>query len=255
MNPAVIGTIVFTCTFGGTLLGRWLRTILPEHHFNAESRDTVRVGIGLIATMTALVLGLVTASAKSSFDAVDAATKQTAINILTLDRVLARYGSETGEIRKGMQDVIGARIDMIRPQWSSKPASLEPMRVGAGWGAEGLADGIRGLKPRDDFQRALHSRAVELTEGLLQSRWLVHGGVDTSVPLPFLVILTFWLTITFATFGLFAPRNATVLTVLFACALSVGSAVFLVLEMDSPFEGMLLVSADPMRYAIAHLNQ
>ena len=233
----------------------WLRTLLPEHHLDAESRDTVKVGIGLIATMTALVLGLVTASAKSSFDAVDSAVKQTAIDILALDRILARYGSETGEIRKGLQRALGARIDMIWPQGSSKPANLDPMRSGAGAEAERLADAIRALKPRDDSQRALQSRALDLAEALLQARWLVLAGTETSVPVPFLVILLFWLTITFASFGVFAPRNATVLAVLFVCALSVSLAVFLVLEMDAPFDGLLKVSADPLRYAYAHLNQ
>ena len=77
----------------------------------------------------------------------------------------------------------------------------------------------------------------------------------SSVPLPFLVVLLFWLTLTFACFGLFAPRNATVITVLFVCALSVGGAVFLIAEMDGPFDGLLKVSAEPLRYTIAHLNQ
>jgi hypothetical protein len=255
MNPTIVGMIVFALTFGGVLLGMWLRSTLPEHHLDAESRDTVKVGIGLIATMAALVLGLVTASAKSSYDAVDSAVKKTAIDLLTLDRVLARYGSETGEIRKGLQRAIGARIDMIWPQGSSKPPNLDPMGSGAGAEVERLADAIRALKPRDDSQRALQSRALDLAEALLQARWLVLAGAETSAPVPFLVILLFWLTIIFASFGVFAPRNATVLTVLFVCALSVSPAVFLVLEMDAPFDGLLKVSADPLRYAYAHLNQ
>jgi hypothetical protein len=255
MNPTIVCMIVFTCTFGGALLGMWLRTTLPEHHLNAESKDTVKVGIGLIATMTALVLGLITASAKSSFDDMEAAVKTTAIEVLALDRVLARYGSETGEIRKGLQRAVGDRIDMIWPQGSSKPAKLDLMPSGAMSQTEGLLDAIRTLKPRDDTQRALQSRALDLTEALLQARWLVLAGTESSVPVPFLVILVFWLTITFASFGLFAPRNATVVVVLFVCALSVSSALFLVLEMDTPFDGVLQVSADPFRYAFAHLNQ
>ena len=255
MNPTIVGIIVFACTFGGALLGMRLRTTLPEHHLDAESRDTVKVGIGLIATMTALVLGLITASAKSSYDAVDSAVKKTAIDVLTLDRVLARYGSETGEIRKGLQRAIGARIDMIWPQGSSKPANLDPTASGAGAEAERLGGAIRALKPRDDSQRALQSRALDITEALLKARWLVLAAIEPSVPVPFLVILLFWLTIIFASFGLFAPRNATVLMVLFVCALSVGSAVFLVLEMDAPFNGLLKISADSLRYAYAHLNQ
>src|SRR5512137_1012041 len=106
MNPTVIGLIVFACTFGGAMLGMWLHTTLPKHHLDADSKETVKLGVGLIATMTALVLGLVTASAKSSFDVVDTAVKQTAVEILVLDRALARYGSETSEIRKGLQHAI-----------------------------------------------------------------------------------------------------------------------------------------------------
>jgi hypothetical protein len=255
MNPTIVSIIVFACTFVGALLGMWLHAVLPDHHLDSESKDTVKVGIGLVATMTALVLGLVTASAKSSFDAVDTAVKQSAIQVLTLDRVLARYGSETGEIRKGLKHAIGARIDMIWPQGSSKHANLDPMAAGVGSGVEGLAEAIRGLKPRDDSQRALQSHALALAEALLQTRWLVLTGTETSVPGPFLGVLLFWLTIIFASFGLFAPRNTTILAVLFVCALSVSSAVFLIMEMGVPFDGWLKVSSDPLRYAYAHLNQ
>ena len=179
MNASVVGIIVFACTFAGALLGMWLRTVLPEHYFDAGSRDTVMVGIGLIATMTALVLGLVTASAKSSFDDVSTAVKQTATQLLALDRTLARYGPETGEIRRDLQRVVGARIDMIWPQDSSKPANLDPMR---GAEVEGLADAIRALKPRDDSQRALQARALDVAEAVLQARWLLIAGTGASVP-------------------------------------------------------------------------
>jgi Protein of unknown function (DUF4239) len=215
----------------------------------------MKLGIGLVATMTALVLGLVTASAKSSFDSVNTAVKQTAMDLLTLDRLLARYGPETGEIRGALQHAVANRIDTIWPRSSSRPARLDPFRSGAASGVERLADGIRGLTPRDDSQRSLQSRALDRAEALLQARWIVSAAGGTSVPLPFLVVLLFWLTITFGSFGLFAPRNATVLFVLVVCALSVASAVFLVLEMDGPFDGLLKVSADPLRYALAHLNQ
>ena len=255
MDATIVGIIVFTCTFAGALLGMWLRAVLPQHWLDAESRDTVKVGVGLIATMTALVLGLVTASAKNSFDAVDTTVKQTATQLLALDRVLARYGSETGEIRKALQGAVGARIDMVWGQGSSNPANRDPMRSGAALGAERLADAIRGLKPHDDSQRALQARAMDLAETILQGRWLALASTGASIPVPFLAILLFWLTITFASFGLFAPRNAMVVTVLFVCALSVSSAVFLVVEMDGPFDGMLKVSADALRYAHTHLNQ
>lgn len=254
MNPTGIGIAVFAFTLAGALLGMWLRTRLPERQLSAESKDTVRLGVGLIATMTALVLGLVTASAKSSFDAVEAGMRQYAIDLLALDRVLARYGSETAEIRKGLQRAVETRINMI---WgpSADPVRLDPIRAEAAAGAEGLADAIRGLSPRDDVQRSLQIRAQELAETLLRARWLAIVVTRASIPVPFLIVLLFWLTITFASFGLFAPPNTLVVTVLFVCALSIASAVFLVLEMDGPFDGLLRVSADPLRRALAHLNR
>jgi hypothetical protein len=255
MNGSVVGTIVLACTFGGALIGVWLRKALPSHHLDNDSRDTIKVGIGLIATMTALLLGLVTASAKSSFDTMDTAVKQTAIQILTLDRLLARYGPETNEIRQGLKQGVGARIDMIWPHDSAKPVSVNPMPSGSAPMAERLTDAIRSLKAKDDAQRALQSRAVDTAESLLQARWMALVGAENSIPLPFLVILVFWLTIVFVSFGLFAPRNATVIAALFVCSVSVAAALFLVLEMESPLTGFIQVSPDALRYALSSLGK
>ena len=73
--------------------------------------------------------------------------------------------------------------------------------------------------------------------------------------MPFLVVLVFWLTILFISFGLFAPPNATVIATLFVCALSVSGAIFLILELDQPFEGLIRISSAPLRNALAHLGQ
>ena len=255
MSGSVVGITVLACTFGGALIGLFLRKALPGHHLDSDSRDTIKVSIGLIATMTALLLGLVTASAKSSFDAMDTTVKQTAIQILTLDRLLARYGPETNEIRQGLKQGIGARIDMIWPQDSAKPVSVNPMPSGSAYMAERLTDAIRSLKAKDDAQRALQSRAVDTAESLLQARWMVLAGAENSIPLPFLVILVFWLTIVFVSFGLFAPRNATVIAALFVCSASVAAALFLVLEMESPLTGFIQVFPDPLRYALSALGK
>ena len=230
--------------------------MLPEHHLDDDTKDTVKLGIGLIATMTALVLGLVTASAKSSFDSMDASVKQSAAQVLALDRLLARYGPETGEIRKGLKQTIGVRIDVIWPRDASAQVEIDPTRSGLVAVNEGLVDAeLRTLKPRDDVQRTLLARAVDVSETLLASQWSSSTHSGASIPLPFLVILLFWLTITFTSFGLFAPRNALVVTVFFVCAVSVASAVFLVLELDGPFDGLIKVSAEPLRFAHRHLNQ
>jgi hypothetical protein len=255
MNGSVAGIIVLVCTFGGALIGAWLRKALPGHHLDSDSKDTIKMGIGLIATMTALLLGLVTASAKSSFDTIDSAVKQTAVQVMTLDRLLARYGPETNEIRKGLQQAIGARIDAIWPNDSAKPASVNQMPPGSAPMGERLTDAIRSLKAKDDNQRALQSRAVDFAEMLLQAKWMLLANAENSIPLPFLVILIFWLTTVFVSFGLFAPRNATVVAALFVCAVSVATALFLVLEMESPFTGFIRVSPDPLRHALSSLGK
>ena len=254
MNPTLISIIVFACVFGGVLGGMWLRTIVPKDYLDAESKDTVKVGIGLIAMMTALVLGLVTASAKSSFDSVNTAVKDAAMNILALDRALARYGPEAREIRQHLQESLGVRIEEIWGEGLSERADLDPAKMRPIVTLEMQVEAIRGLKPHDESQRIAQARAQDLAEALLQARWFMATG-DTSVPVLFLSILAFWLMVTFASFGMFAPRYPMVIFVLFVCAISVSSALFLVLEMDGPFNGLIRVSADPWRYAHAHINQ
>jgi protein-S-isoprenylcysteine O-methyltransferase Ste14 len=254
MSPALIGVTAFVFAFGAVLLGTWVRTTLPEKHLDAESKDVIKLGIGLIATMTALVLGLVTASAKNAFDAIDGAIKESAVKLLVLDRTLARYGPEAGGIRVGLKQVVGERIDMIWPAESSRPVSLDPMTEGRAARVEALVDAIGSLKPRDDLQRALQTQAVALAEHVLQARWVAMAGTGSSVPVLFLVVVVSWLTVIFATFGMFAS-NRTAIAVLFVCALSIGGALFLILELDTPFDGSIQASSDPIRYAHTHMNR
>jgi hypothetical protein len=253
MRPVAIGLLVCAFTSCGFLGGMLLSAVLPEHHLNKDSKDTVKLGVGLIATITALVLGLVIASVKSSFDDLSIAVKRTAAEILTLDRTLARYGPETKEIREHLRNVVGQRLEMTWPQDSSESIRLDAPDIARG--TEQLVDQIQGLSPQNDNQRWLKTRALDLAESLLSARWIVVSSLGTSVPRPFLGILIFWLTVTFACFGLVAPRNATVVAVLMICAFSVAGAMFLILEMDVPFGGLIQVSAEPLRNAYTRINQ
>jgi hypothetical protein len=253
MRPVAIGLLVFALTSFGFLAAMLIGKALPEHHLSKNSRETVKLGIGLIATITALVLGLVIASVKSSFDDLNTAVKHTAAEILTLDRVLARYGPETGEIREQFKSVVGQRLELTWPQSQSQPARFYSSDLTRA--AEQLVDQIHRLSPQNDDQRWLKDRALDLTESLLSARWIIASSTGSSVPGPFLGILIFWLTAIFACFGLYAPRNATVIGVLLVCALSVAGAIFLILEMDSPFGGLVRLSPEPIRYAYSQINQ
>lgn len=252
MNSTLIGIVVFACTFGGATLAMALRAHLPDHHLNDETKDTVKLGIGLIATMTALILGLVTASAKSSFDELNTTIRHTAADVLTLDRTLERYGPETAPIRGSLKAALAARVEAV---WSPDgPAPDDLLVKGDGRAAEQIADRIRALTPQTPDQRWLQTRALEIGERVLEARWLIFANHGPSVPAVFLGTIVFWLTITFASFGLFAPRNAMATAVLFVCALSVAGAVFLILELDGSFRGLIQVSPTPLHYALKHIG-
>jgi hypothetical protein len=254
VSATLIGLLAFLLAFGGAMAGMWLRAVLPAHHISAASQDTVKISIGLIATMTALVLGLVTASAKSSFDSVEDAIKHTSTDIMALDRALARYGAETKPIRADLAELIRERVDRIWPQTPSGRSDTDPGRAEALIRGEKIADAVRALKPADDLQKAMQQRASDLAEVLLDTRWLALSADEVAIPAPFLVVMIFWLTITFASFGLFAPPNLTVVGALFLAALSVACALFLVLELGSPFDGVVKTSPEPLLRALQRIN-
>jgi hypothetical protein len=147
----------------------------------------------------------------------------------------------------------GESLNDIWPSDGSAHLRIDPSTVTPE--IEGIGDQIRDLSPHNETQWRLQRRAVNIHEDLLKSRWFMLGGVSQTILVPFLVALVFWLIITFMSFGLFAPSNATVIAVIFLCALSVSSVVFLILEMDNPFEGVIKVSSAPVQYALSHLGQ
>ena len=252
MSPMATSWIVFVCVFGGALFGMLLRKILPPHHLDADSKDVVKLGMALIATMSALVLGLLIASAKSSFDAQKGEFTQMSANIIQLDRILARFGPETKEAR----DVLRRTALSLDRNWSegtSRSEKLDSRAMRAG-GAS-FYEKIQGLTPRSDFQRAIQGQALQIALDLGQMRSLLLEQAGSAIPTPFLVVMVFWLAVIFTSFGLFAPYNATVVATLILCALSVSGAIFLILELDSPFAGLMRISDAPLRNALAILGQ
>jgi hypothetical protein len=224
---------------------------LPQHHLSSESKDIVRLGTGLLGTMAALLLGLLVASAKSSYDAEKAEVTQMAARIAFLDRVLANYGAEAGEARDLLRRSLARAIERMWPQPSAGPAQLDP---GAG-GKEALYDAIHRLPAQNDMQQSLKSQALGMLSDIGQTRWLLYEQRGSSISHPFLIVVVAWLTIIFVSLGLFAPPNATVIATLLLCALSVAGAIFLILELDHPFDGMIRISSAPMRVALEHLGK
>jgi hypothetical protein len=250
MSSMAISWIVFGVVLGGALVGMALRALLPEHHLSQDSKDVVKLGMGLIGTIAALVLGLLVASAKSSYDAQRNGLAQLTANVVLLDRILAHYGPETKEIREGVRQIVVTLIAYISPQNSDQAGQIEPTT-----GSEGLYEQIQGLQPHTDSQRTLQAAAIKTGMDVAQARWLLSAQKSSAIPVPFLVILVFWLALLFASFSMFSRPNATVVIALLLCALSVAGAIFLILELDRPFGGLIQLSSDPLRRALEQLGR
>ena len=248
MNSLTIGFISAGCIFGGVLLGMLLQKVLPQHHLESDSKDTVKLGAGMLATLTALVLGLLVSSAKGSFDAMNAGIAQTGAKVILFDHILADYGPETKEVREQLRDTVASTIEKIWPDKKGGPGGLRALEsVDA---AKTLQAKLRELTPKNDLQKSLLAQASQIGSDVLQTRLLLVEQQQNELPPAFLVLLIFWLTGLFISFGLFAPRNGTVLAVLLICAVSVSSAIFLVLEMNRPLDGFIKVSSAPLRKAV-----
>jgi hypothetical protein len=210
--------------------------------------------MGLIGTMTALVLGLLIASAKSSFDTQRNGLAQMSGNVIFLDRTLARYGPESKEAREMVRASIA---DMLQRTWPEENPESAPTdaKTGTEGRYEGLYDKLEGLTPKNDTQRALQAQALKITTDIGQARWVLFAQKGSSIPTPFLVVMVGWLTLILTSFSLFAPPKPTVVITLLICTLAVSSAIFLILELDRPFEGLFKIPSAPLRSALAQLGR
>jgi hypothetical protein len=250
MSSMTVSWIVFGVVLGGALIGMALRALLPEHHLGSESKDVVKLGMGLIASITALVLGLLVASAKGSFDTQRNGLAQLSANVILLDRILAHYGPEAKGCRDQVRQNLTTMIEQLWPESRRDAGHVEPTAE-----SETIAERLLALSPQTDAQRAVHSAAVKTALDVGQTRWLLFAQKSSAIPLPFLVVLVFWLAVLFASFSMFARPNATAVVALVLSALSVAGALFLILELDHPFDGLIQLSSDPMRRALAQLGR
>jgi hypothetical protein len=253
MNTLAIGAIVFACVFGGALLGMFLNAVLPKHHLASDSRDVIKVATAMIATLAALVVGLLIASAKSSFDSKNGELRGAAARAVLLDRTMAEYGPETAGARHLFRQMVAMKINQIWPNESTGNVDLDA--ISRGPGMEIIQRKLLELAPQNDAQHWLQSTALQISGNIAEARWLVVEQTGSSIQWPFLAILVFWLTVIFASFGLFAPRNGSVIAALLVCALSVAGSIYLIVEMDQPYGGLIKLSSAPLRTALDQLGQ
>ncbi len=253
MNSLSVAAVVFFSAFGAALLGMYLARIIPKHHLEAETKEIIRLATGLIATMAALVLGLLVSGAKSSFDDESENFKQMALNIVLMDRTLAQFGEGSQPAREHLKHTVAQTIDTLWPATEAPKGTLDDAKITVE--GFGLHQSLRELKPADDDQRSLRDQALQLSTELTRDRWRAIQPSDGSLPMVFLVVVACWLAVLFASFGLFAPRNKLALASLFICAASVAGAMLLIVDLDQPFDGLIQVSSAPLQDALSKLGR
>ena len=253
MSPMANALIVLASVFGSGLLGLSLRSFVPAQHLQEDSLGMVRLCSGVLATLAALVLGLLVASAKANYDRVNDEVTQAAAAIVLLDRTLAQFGPQTKEARGLLRAAVASAADTVFSKHGRGVADLDdPQRSAIG---ERLEAQIRTLPAENEVQHTLQGHALELSSEVAKMRLLTITQAEGSIPGMFLIVLVLWLAIMFAGFGLVTARNPTVIVALFLCALSLAGAVFMIEELNRPLEGLMKISSAPIRYALAHIGQ
>ena len=247
MAPITISLLAFILALVGVFLGSVMQRVLPEGHLSSDSKEVVKLSIGVVATLAALVLGLLVASAKSTYDARESEINQITAYVILLDNLLAKYGQEAQSARSTLRRAIPPVVDRIWREGQTGTFKATPE-------GEAFYQQVQDLQPTNDMQRGLQARIVQVTNDLMQARFVLFSHLGSSIPLLFLAVLLLWMIILFAGFSLMAPANATTLASLVICALSVSGAIFLILELDQPFAGMMMISSGPLRDALPTLN-
>lgn len=250
MNSITVGLSALAAIFGGVLIGLLAQRFLPKGHLSKETRDAVTISMAVVGTLSALVVGLLISTASTSYSARTNAISDLAVDIIRLNRSLERYGPDSQPIRDTIRDYAEAKEGELAAGVERDDMGMRTLAI-----LETVSDQIFALQPSDDRQRHIQAQAVQLINSISEARWLLVEKDKSAVPVPFLTLLIFWLAILFASFGLFAPRNATAVAALFLCSVAVSGGIFMILELAAPSEGVIRPSLAPIRAAIAELSQ
>jgi hypothetical protein len=251
VSTIAVSGIVCAIVFGGALFGAILRNLLPQDQLAGDAKDAIRLGTGMIATLAALVLGLLIGSANTSFQTQSGQVTGVTANLVLLDQLLAQYGPEARPARDRLRLAVGPLVERVWRENRSPAAAQSSFAASSE--AETAFTEIVALPAQTETQRALKARAIVVSNDLARTRLLLFEQSRDAIPLPFLAVLVFWLAMIFASFILFARLNPTLIVMFFVFALSASGAIFLILELSRPFEGLLQISSEPLRHALAPL--
>ena len=251
MNPLLTSLAAFACIFGGTFLGILVRHKLPDRHLSGDTKDIVRQGTTLIATLASLVLGLLIASANGKFETESGQIKQLTANIVLLDNTLGLYGQDAVPLRTLLRQDLGILADRIWAENRPSFGKTRPFHASA-LGLSIYSELLK-LAPKTDAQRFLQARANDTLIDIGKTRLLLFTNAGGTIPIPFLIVLVGWLALIFASISLFAESNTRTIAILCIFSFAASAAIFLILELSQPFTGLMMISDEPLRNALVAL--
>jgi hypothetical protein len=250
LNSEVVFLVTFVSIAIGGALGMLVRVRLPEAAI-ADSKEVVRLGAGLMGTVAALVLGLMIASAKASFDTQTSNVRQLTANLILLDELLEQYGPETTAARGMIRQAAAITVQRV---WQENIAVKDQAVFAPTSAAETLFYTLETLSPANDLQRSVKPRLLDVATDLARTRLLMFVHIDDPLPGPLLIIMILWLTLIFASFTLFVQPNRIVAVASLVYALAVSSALFLIVDMSQPFSGLMQISSAPLQHVLPPLG-
>jgi hypothetical protein len=240
-------------SFGAALAAMVVRRGFPTQHLEGESKDVLRLVLGFITTLTAMVLSLLISSGYSAYQWQKAELQQLGVHIDQIDRALAGFGPDTIELRSRFRQMIAATITRVWPADLEGPSTYAPVSVQQD--GEALFSSIANLVPKTDLQRIVQDHALKLLETFGETRRLLIVQSQGTLSWPLLFLLMSWLTALFFGFGLLTRFNATVVAALFVGSISVSGAIFLIVELNHPYGGWMQISSAPLRAALAQMGR
>ena len=250
MSHIIIGLLSFAAIFGGAVIGLFVRRRLPGHHLNTETQSAVTVSVAVIGTLSALVLGLMISAANRSFSARSDDVRELSVQLVRIDRNLRRYGPEADDSRLALHAWAKAKTQQLFPEKGQERPSIQGTIIML----ESVQDEILDLEPKNPRQTYLRTLCLTLTSTIIQLRWSLETLTGHSIPVPFLILLVFWLSIVFTSFGLFAPPNPTTIVMLLLCSVAVSGGIYFIEELDNPSSGLIQISPGAMRKAVDEIG-
>lgn len=244
MDHYAISAVVLALILLSAAFGSYVRAKLPDHHFGEASLGAMRIAVGLVATLAALVLSLLISSGKSSLDLVNTALERNTVAMIRLDRTLSQFGPATDDLRVQIRKDYARWITFLFSSTTGKTAETESREIIES--TYDIQERIFSLKAAGPQQEKLQDRALQLWDDIFAGRWLALEHRKGLIPTPLIMVLVGWLVVIFGIFGFSAPRSWSMCVVFLLCAISATTAVFVVLDMDTPFQGMVNASKTPM---------